>query len=84
MTKKRVIQKLVTFESKNRDYKELNKELVGGWYIASIMPHNDSFLCVLEKKCDGGDEAADGISVKEALSIVAARKNKKLVLSNSE
>jgi hypothetical protein len=49
MNRKNVVQKLVSFGSNKRDYTEITKELQEGWYIASIMPHKNSFLCVLEK-----------------------------------
>ncbi len=78
MSKKRVVQKLVSFESKKRDFSELEKELVDGWGIASIMPHKGGFLCVLEKSIDSSSKAEEtNMTIKEMLALTKnSRKNK--------
>jgi hypothetical protein len=78
MSKKRIIQKLISFESKKRDFSELEKELVDGWGIANIMPHKGGFLCVLEKNIDNiASNLENNISVREMLQLTKLpRKNK--------
>lgn len=46
---KRAIREFVTFEPKKRDYLGINKKLLDGWSIVSIMYHKGSYLCALEK-----------------------------------
>jgi hypothetical protein len=84
-TKKRVVQRLVSFDTSNRDVKALDKELIGGWSIVSIVPHQSSFLLVLEKDEDVKNRKPNDISVKDTLSIISARsKNKKLLAMTSD
>ena len=78
-SKKRVIQKLVSFESKNSDFKDLSKELEEGWYIASIMPHKENYICVLERAIDGSKSSNQNVTLQEMLAMTkTSRKNKVL------
>ncbi len=74
-----VPQKLVIIDPNNKKYvSDLDREIRNGnWFIASIAPYggvgSGSFLCVLEKKVDTGDEIiirSSNTTLKDTLSML--------------
>ncbi|MFN7038141.1 MAG: DUF2674 domain-containing protein [Alphaproteobacteria bacterium] len=77
MAQKNIIQKLVTFESKSKDFASINKDLSDGWYISSLSPHKKNlYLCVLEKNLSSTNKSSPSLSLKDILNIAHPRKNK--------
>ena len=85
MITNRVTQKLISFESKNRDFSEMDEALKQGWAIISIKKiktseGKDSFLCKLEK----GTTNAQSMSVNQLLAMVVATTKKRKIIQQSE
>jgi hypothetical protein len=52
---KKTIQKLVPLDSRKKDMKKIESDLADGWVISNMMPHENGFLCVLEKSIETSD-----------------------------
>ena len=74
-----IIQKLVPFEVKKKDFSQIAKELKDGWYISNIKPYQDIFICVLEKNLAPKSNLVDDInmSIKDLLQMAAIPKKTK-------
>ncbi|KKB96510.1 hypothetical protein SZ25_00399 [Candidatus Arcanobacter lacustris] len=81
---KKTIQKLVPLDSRRKDMKKIESDLADGWVISNMMPHEDGFLCVLEKSIETSDAAIENeerfLSSLLSSSRDSSQKTKKTVL----
>jgi len=58
----KTMQKIVLIDNKKKDMNKIDSDLQAGWEISNMMPHEDGFLCILEKP-----EEDSGISLDESI-----------------
>jgi hypothetical protein len=82
---KKTIQKLVPLDNKKKDMKIIQSDLADGWVMVNMMPHEDGFLCVLEKSVVTSDDVVknDEKFLSELLSSTKTSSSKKKLLEKT-